>query len=262
MRLIALVGVVLLVRYVPRLAAHCGVPADRALWLAVLNPLVLFHFVSGAHNDALLMGLVVAGLVLVLDRRMLPGVLLLSLALLVKAPAALALVFVVPFWAQQLTGRWRLVRAGGGGRRGLRRRGRRWSPGPPASATAGSARSTPPARCATGCPGRRCSARPSARSHTCSGSATPDHDTRRSRCSAAPAAWPRWWSAWCCSPRWSGTGFVGSLGLGFVAVVALGPVVQPWYLLWGFVLIAAGISNLRTRTAVIDGDRPLLSRWW
>ena len=112
MRLLALVGVVLLVRYVPRLAAHCGVPADRALWLGVLNPLVLLHFVSGAHNDSLMVGLVVAGLVLVLDRRPALGVVVISLALLVKAPAALALVFVVPYWAQQLTGRFRLIRAG------------------------------------------------------------------------------------------------------------------------------------------------------
>ncbi len=52
MRLLAVVGVLLLVRYVPRLAAQCGVRPDRALWLGVLNPLVLFHFVSGAHNDA------------------------------------------------------------------------------------------------------------------------------------------------------------------------------------------------------------------
>jgi alpha-1,6-mannosyltransferase len=52
-------------------------------------------------------------------------------------------------------------------------------------------------------------------------------------------------------------GFVASLGLGFVAVVALSPVVQPWYLLWGFVLIAAGTSNLRTRTAVITSSAAL-----
>ena len=86
-------------------------PADRALWLGVLNPLVLLHFVSGAHNDALLVGLLVAGLVLVLDRRPALGVAVCSLALLVKAPAALALVFIVPVWAQQLDGRFRLVRA-------------------------------------------------------------------------------------------------------------------------------------------------------
>jgi alpha-1,6-mannosyltransferase len=29
------------------------------------------------------------------------------------------------------------------------------------------------------------------------------------------------------------------LGLTLIAVVALGPIVQPWYLLWGLVLLAA-----------------------
>jgi alpha-1,6-mannosyltransferase len=52
-------------------------------------------------------------------------------------------------------------------------------------------------------------------------------------------------------------GFIASLGLGFVAVVALSPVVQPWYLLWGFILIAAGTSNFRSRTAVIAASAAL-----
>ena len=52
-------------------------------------------------------------------------------------------------------------------------------------------------------------------------------------------------------------GFVASLGLGLIAVVALSPVVQPWYLLWGFVLVAAGTSNLRTRTIVTAASAAL-----
>jgi len=46
-------------------------------------------------------------------------------------------------------------------------------------------------------------------------------------------------------------GMIGSLGLGFVAVVTLSPVVQPWYLLWGFVLIAAGVPAVKIRSAVV-----------
>jgi alpha-1,6-mannosyltransferase len=53
------------------------------------------------------------------------------------------------------------------------------------------------------------------------------------------------------------SGFIASLGVGFVAVVALSPVVQPWYLLWGFILIAAGTSNFRSRTAVIAASAAL-----
>ena len=113
-RLLALVGVVLLVVYLPRVAVHFGVRSDQALWLGVLNPLVLVHFVSGAHNDALLVGLLVAGLALALERRPACGVAVCSLALLVKAPAGLALVFLVPAWAGMLRGRARLLRAAGG----------------------------------------------------------------------------------------------------------------------------------------------------
>ena len=125
MRLLAIAGVVLLVRYVPRLAEHCGVSPEKAFWLGVLNPLVLLHFVSGAHNDALMVGLMVAGLVFVLDRRPALGIAVCALALLVKAPAALAVVFVVPVWAQQLSGRFRLAVPGYRGCSGRRGAGRR-----------------------------------------------------------------------------------------------------------------------------------------
>ena len=256
MRLIALVGLVLLVRYVPRLAAHCGVPADRALWLAVLNPLVLFHFVSGAHNDALLMGLVVAGLVLVLDRWVLPGVVLLSLALLVKAPAALALVFVVPFWAQRLTGRWRLVKAAAAvgvvsaavvalvsGATGL---GYGWIN---ALNTPGTVRNWLSGTTLLG-------EAVGALAHLFGAGDTATMDTAIAvfRGAGGVAAMV---IVLLLLAHMDRRGFIASLGLGFVAVVALSPVVQPWYLLWGFVLIAAGTSNLRTRTTVTTASAAL-----
>jgi hypothetical protein len=257
MRLIALVGVALLVRYVPRLAGHCGVPADRALWLAVLNPLVLFHFVSGGHNDALLMGLVVAGLVLVLDGTVLPGVALMSLALLVKAPAALALVFVVPFWAQRLAGRWRLARSAVG-------------------VGAVSAAVIALASWATGLGYGWISAlnTPGTVRNWLSGTTllgelvgvlahyfgvgedqfVMDKAIMVFRGAGGLAALV---IVLLLLARMERRGFVASLGLGFVAVVALSPVVQPWYLLWGFILIAAGTSNLRTRTAVTTASAAL-----
>ncbi len=52
-------------------------------------------------------------------------------------------------------------------------------------------------------------------------------------------------------------GLAGSLGLGLIAVVALGPVVHPWYLLWGFVLVAAGIPSLAVRSAVVTASAAL-----
>jgi alpha-1,6-mannosyltransferase len=98
-RLFALLGVGLLAVYVPRLAARHGIAPDRALWLAVLNPIVLMHFVSGAHNDALMVGLVVAGLALAAEQRCIWGAVVVSLAVAIKPIALIALPFVGLLWA-------------------------------------------------------------------------------------------------------------------------------------------------------------------
>jgi alpha-1,6-mannosyltransferase len=250
MRLLALAGVALLVRYVPRLAAHCGVPADRALWLGVLNPLVLFHFVSGAHNDSLLVGLVVAGLVLVLDHRRALGVVVISLALLVKAPAALALVFVVPFWAQQLTGRFRLVRAGAmtGAVSGTVVAAVSWLTGLGygwigALNTPGTVRNW--------LSGTTLLGEAVGLLMTLVGIGDDQTTTEAIKVFRGVGGLAAIVICLVLLARMERYGLVGSLGLGFVAVVALGPVVHPWYLLWGFVLLAAGIPTLRVRNAVI-----------
>ncbi|RSM75600.1 hypothetical protein DL991_26205 [Amycolatopsis sp. WAC 01375] len=65
-RLLGLIGIVLLAWALPRLARRVGVSPSIALWLALLNPLVLWHVVAGVHNDGLMVGLMVAGLELVL----------------------------------------------------------------------------------------------------------------------------------------------------------------------------------------------------
>jgi hypothetical protein len=49
-------------------------------------------------------------------------------------------------------------------------------------------------------------------------------------------------------------GPVPALGMGLIAVVALGPVVQPWYLLWGFVLLAASSLDPAVRSLVAGGS--------
>lgn len=65
-RLAGLIGIALMAWAIPRLARRVGVPPSIALWLAVLNPLVLWHIVAGVHNDGIMVGLMVAGLELVL----------------------------------------------------------------------------------------------------------------------------------------------------------------------------------------------------
>jgi alpha-1,6-mannosyltransferase len=115
MRLLAVAGLLLVGRYLPRLATACGADPRIALWLGVLNPLVLVHFVAGGHNDALMLGLVVAGLTVAVEateeRWVAAGVALAAAGVLVKAPAAIAVGFLAWVWARHLTGRWALVRA-------------------------------------------------------------------------------------------------------------------------------------------------------
>ncbi|MGC5331125.1 polyprenol phosphomannose-dependent alpha 1,6 mannosyltransferase MptB [Micromonospora sp. DT62] len=99
-RLLAVVGVGLTAACLPALARRCGVPAGRAIWLALGSPLIGVHLVSGAHNDALMVGLLVAGLAVVVSRPGRPGPLLgggvlLGLAVAIKVTALV----VVPFAA-------------------------------------------------------------------------------------------------------------------------------------------------------------------
>jgi alpha-1,6-mannosyltransferase len=105
-RLVAVVGIALIAVSLPALARHCGVPASRAVWLVLACPLVCVHLASGAHNDALMVGLLVSGLALVTARPTQPGLLvaggtLLGLAVSVKITA----VVVLPFAALAATTR-------------------------------------------------------------------------------------------------------------------------------------------------------------
>lgn len=61
-RIPALVGVGLIGLLLPRIATAVGVSASFAAWFAVLNPLLVIDFIGGAHNDSLMMGLVVVGI--------------------------------------------------------------------------------------------------------------------------------------------------------------------------------------------------------
>jgi alpha-1,6-mannosyltransferase len=60
-RLVVLLGVGLIVWATPRLARRCGVAEVSALWLGPCNPLLFMHLVAGIHNEALMLGLMLAG---------------------------------------------------------------------------------------------------------------------------------------------------------------------------------------------------------
>ena len=98
-RAMALAGVALLAYFLPRLAFHCGINGSKALWLGAMNPLVLMLFVVADHNDALMIGLVVAGLVYMAESRPISGILLITAAIAIKPTAVLALPFAALLWA-------------------------------------------------------------------------------------------------------------------------------------------------------------------
>ena len=129
-RLVVLVGVGLIVWATPRLARRCGVAEVTALWLGAANPLLLMHLVAGIHNEALMLGFMLTGTELALrgiDARapllvrpvrrprtradwstwlplamLLAGTVLIALSSQVKLPGLLALGFA----AMALAHRW------------------------------------------------------------------------------------------------------------------------------------------------------------
>lgn len=60
-RVVVLIGVALIVWATPRLARRCGVAEVTALWLGAANPLLVMHLVAGIHNEALMLGLMLTG---------------------------------------------------------------------------------------------------------------------------------------------------------------------------------------------------------
>jgi hypothetical protein len=98
-RLVAVVGVALIAVGVTSLARRHGIDPDRALWLGVLNPVIVMHFISGAHNDALMVGLVVAGMALAASQRCAWGIVAIALAMTIKPIAIVALPFAGLLWA-------------------------------------------------------------------------------------------------------------------------------------------------------------------
>lgn len=103
MRVPAVIGVVLIVVLLPRIADRMGVDAQLAAWFGTLNPLLVIDFVGGEHNDALMMGLVVLALWLSLkDRLWLLGAVVVGIAASIKQPAFLA-AYALPLLTDPLT---------------------------------------------------------------------------------------------------------------------------------------------------------------
>ncbi|MGP3980837.1 polyprenol phosphomannose-dependent alpha 1,6 mannosyltransferase MptB [Streptomyces sp. KR80] len=253
MRLIALLGVALMVAFLLSLARRCGVDPSAALWLGALNPLVLLHLIAGAHNDALMLGLLAAGLVAALGGRPVAAVALVALAALVKAPAALGLPAVAVLWSHRLVGRARLVRAA------LLTTGVALATTAVVTAATGTgygwlaALDTPVSPhnwSLTSGLGRLSGALLDAAGSGLGDAAVPAW--RRLGLLTTAVALVLLWR------RRERLGPVYALGLGLMAVCALGPALRPWYALWGLFLIAAAAPDGRARRLAAAAS-PLLA---
>ncbi|WP_316767091.1 polyprenol phosphomannose-dependent alpha 1,6 mannosyltransferase MptB [Streptomyces sasae] len=246
MRLVALFGVGLMAAALPRLARHSGADPAAALWLGALNPLVLLHLVAGAHNDAIMLGLLGLGLVAALGRWPILGAVLVTLAALVKAPAALGLLAVIVVQTRKGRSpvRATLITAAASGATTV-----------VATAVAGTgygwirALDTPVSPHNWALSSLLGRATGALLEHLGSG--------------LAPLAVPAWhllgltltavtvlliWVRLRPRP-------VYALGLSLAAVAAFGPAIRPWYAIWGLFLIAAAApsTSVRHRVAAVTG---------
>jgi alpha-1,6-mannosyltransferase len=103
LRLLAVLGVLLMIWALPTLAERAGGRADIALWIGVANPLVLVLGVGGGHNDMLMVGLMVAGLVFAtgpggIGRTLVLGTAIATTSVAIKSPSVVAVAFIVPLW--------------------------------------------------------------------------------------------------------------------------------------------------------------------
>lgn len=238
-RLLACVGVALCVIYVPRLAALHGIGGARALWLVAANPLFLISFIASAHNDALMVGLAVAGTYYAAVRRPLLGIVLVTASIAVKPITIVLLPFIGLLWAGHAAGWGRkflcwaatavvsgglLVLAGLPHGLGL---GWTWAltdgtPGYTGYSPSGfGGQMVELAVNAVGLDG---------------GTAADIFRTALTLASIAAAGWLVLFG----DPK----RVVRRLGLAFAAVVLLAPIIQPWYVLWFLPFLAAtGIRN-------------------
>lgn len=117
-RILELAGIALIAWALPRLARRMGVPESGALWLGLLNPLVLWHVVAGIHNDGLMVGLLLAGVLIALHGLstkdgatrlawVAAGAAVLGVAASVKLVAAAALGVIAAELARRWGGRFR-----------------------------------------------------------------------------------------------------------------------------------------------------------
>lgn len=247
-RFLAVVGVGLMAWGVPKLARAGGIAPTKAMWLGVMNPLVIMHFISGCHNDALMIGMIVAGLAIAACHQRILGVVIVILGSSIKPIGLIALPFVALIWAGgQATVRrrwWCYAGTGGiaivilGTLAVTTRTGFGWVS---ALGTPGAVETwlSPPTAI-----GLTLGAGLTLVGLHVTGAIVSIFRVLGTIASVVAIVWL------CVKPE--GRTPIRGAALAFFAIVVLGPVVQPWYLLWSIPLFAAsGLSRIEFRIAVV-----------
>jgi hypothetical protein len=237
LRLLEVLAVGLIGWAVTAIARALNRDPGEALVLGALNPLVILTLIAGGHNDAIMTGLLLIGVALALRKHFYWAFFFCALATAIKAPAALGIAFVAWSWVRDehapkrerlrpliigsLIGfitlsvtSW-MAGFGFGWVRNLLSNGtvRSWA----APAT-----------------GIGLSITKLASLLGLHWSEDVVLTVTRS-VGLAVAVGSSLWLLWHSTKR----GWLRSLGVALVLFVILGPVVQPWYLVWGLLLLAA-----------------------
>ena len=247
-----LIGVAAIMVSLPRLSRRLGTDPGLALWLGALSPLALFSFIASGHNDALMVGLLVAGVTLAVEGRFSVGIALCALAALIKVPAALAIVFLA---VVAVPGRCRHRAMAGGAQGGVDplRRGRRRDPrGRVRIDLARPDCAARPDRTAACWPRRRCrsvsSSMPSSTASACRSRQSAVVSATQFVCGLLVVAGDVWllWNV-------HRLDVVRAIGLALVLFVVGSPTLWPWYLTWGVTLLAATTAQRSRVLAAVAG---------
>jgi len=227
-------GVVILARGMNR-------DPGEAFVLSAMNPLVLLTLIGGAHNDAIMAGFLVVGIALAVKRHPVWALVFCSCAAAIKAPAAIGLAFVAWTWlgpkatikerlrpiaiacvvAATTLCVWTLLAGFGfGWVQNLLSNGTVRSWAAPATAVGLAITNTLHAF---------------GLHSLLTGSVISVTRLIGLLVAAAFGIWLLWHA--------EERGWVRSLALSLILFVELGPVVQPWYLAWGLVLLAASYKG-------------------
>lgn len=111
-KILSICGFAAIAWTIPRIAQELGAQPQLALWLGVMNPVMILHMIAGMHNESIMVGLVSVGILLTLRRHFFSGVALVAVAVSLKATAAIALPFMVwmAVWFSTETIRSRVAR--------------------------------------------------------------------------------------------------------------------------------------------------------